>query len=331
MKFNRLFIFLALIVIGAYANATTIKIATIAPDGSSWMSSMKKVAETVRKKTNNRVKFRFYPGGIMGSDASVMRKIRVGQLQGGAIASGSLKNLTQSMQIYGIPFTFDSEDEVMAMRKKYDVVMRNELKKVGFELLGVASGGFAYLMSEKPIKNLEDVRKQKAWLPDDDIVAQKIFSEAGINPILLPVSDVYTSLQTGLINTVAINATSAIVLQWYSKLNYAIDLPLTMLTGIFVIDSRTMKKLAPKDREILINEFRVAFEKVDAQNRKDEKDARKALEAGGIKFSKIDVATVKAFKEYTSKTLKNTQVKYPKKLYQQLLQDLQVYRQTKAK
>lgn len=331
MKFNKLFVLLALIATGAYANATTIKIATLAPDGSSWMNSMQDVAETVRKKTNNRIKFRFYPGGIMGSDASVMRKIRVGQLQGGAISAGTLKNLTASVQIYGIPFTFNSEDEVMAMRKKYDQIMRIELKKAGFELLGIASGGFAYLMSEKPVKNLVDVRKQKAWLPDDDSIAQEIFAEAGINPILLPVSDVYTSLQTGLINTVAINATSAIVLQWYSKLNYVIDLPLTMLTGIFIIDSRTMKKLAPKDRKILLDEFNSAFKKVDIQNQKDEKEARKALEAGGIKFLKVDDATVKNFKSYTTNTLKNTKAKYPKKLYQEMLQDLQVYRQNKAK
>lgn len=326
MKINRLIIFLTLILTGAYANATTIKIASLAPDGSSWMNSMKAAADAVKKKTNNRVNFRFYPGGIMGSDASVLRKIRVGQLHGGAISAGTLKDLTQSMQIYGIPFTFESEAEVEAMRPKYDAIMKKELHKAGFELLGVSSGGFAYLMSEKPIKSIEDVRKQKSWLPDDDYMSQGVFEEAGINPVLLPVSDVYTSLQTGLINTVAINPSSAIILQWYSKLNYAVDLPLVMLTGIFVIDSRLMKKLAPKDREIVETEFTNVFKKIDAQNRHDEVEARKALEAGGIKFLPVDAKIIAEFKQFSKNTLKKMPTKYPKKLYEELLQDLQAYR-----
>lgn len=331
MKIKKLFVFLALIATGAYANATTIKIASLAPDGSGWMNSMKEASVSIKKKTDNRVNFRFYPGGIMGSDASVIRKIRVGQLHGGAIAAGALKNLATSVQIYAVPFTFNSDAEVMHLRAKYDAVMKKELKNKGFDLLGVSSGGFAYLMSANPIKNIEDIRKQKSWLPDDDFLAQEIFKIAGINPMLLPVSDVYTSLQTGLINTVAINPSSSIILQWYSKLNYAVDLPLTMLTGIFVIDSKVMKKLSPKDRQIVADEFGKIFKKIDAQNLKDEKAARKALEAGGMKFVSIDEQTVKDFKKYTKDALAKLQSsEYPKKLYKQLLQDLKEFRKTKA-
>ncbi|MCU7941035.1 MAG: TRAP transporter substrate-binding protein DctP [gamma proteobacterium symbiont of Bathyaustriella thionipta] len=70
--------------------AKTFKIATLSPDGSDWMQKMRSGAKEIKQKTNGRVKFKFYPGGVMGDDQAVLRKIRIGQLHGGALGGGSL-------------------------------------------------------------------------------------------------------------------------------------------------------------------------------------------------------------------------------------------------
>ena len=84
----------------AAAQATTFKIATIAPDGTTWMKEMHNGADIIKQRTGGRVQFRFFPGGVMGNDKSVLRKIRVGQLQGGAVTAGGLMDIAPNTQIY---------------------------------------------------------------------------------------------------------------------------------------------------------------------------------------------------------------------------------------
>ena len=90
--------------------AVDLKIATLVPDGTLWMKEMRKGADEVTQRTGGRVNFRFYPGGSMGNDRSVLRKIRAGQLQGGALTGGSLSDIEPNMQLYSLPFLFRSNE-----------------------------------------------------------------------------------------------------------------------------------------------------------------------------------------------------------------------------
>src|SRR5512139_2770804 len=126
------------------AQAVVFKIATIAPDGTHWMEEMRKGADEIEKQTQGRVQFRFYPGGVMGDDNTVLRKIRIGQLQGGAITGGGLSEIYPDTQIYSIPFTFSSYAEVDYVRKRVDPLLIAGLKEKGFISFGISEGGFAY-------------------------------------------------------------------------------------------------------------------------------------------------------------------------------------------
>ncbi|MBW2100225.1 MAG: TRAP transporter substrate-binding protein DctP, partial [Deltaproteobacteria bacterium] len=88
----RSFVVVFFLLLSCPAHAVVFKIATLSPDGSFWMQKMREGAEEVAQKTNNRVRFKFYPGGVMGDDKVVLRKIRIGQLHGGAVVSGSLSD-----------------------------------------------------------------------------------------------------------------------------------------------------------------------------------------------------------------------------------------------
>ncbi|MCW8800452.1 MAG: TRAP transporter substrate-binding protein DctP, partial [Desulfobacter sp.] len=117
----KLFSFMLIITVFAVsAEAVTIKIATLSPEGSIWMETMRKGANQVAKATDNRVKFKFYPGGVMGNDKTVLRKIRINQLQGGALMGGSLSSFFPGNQIYAQPMKFKSQDEVDYVRQHMD-------------------------------------------------------------------------------------------------------------------------------------------------------------------------------------------------------------------
>lgn len=181
-------------------SALTLKIATTSPEGTSWMVKMRAGAKKIATLTNNRVKFKFYPGGVMGNDQSVLRKIRIGQLHGGAVTNGSFSKLYPDAQLYGLPFLFNSAEEVNYIREKMDNDFIKGLDKKGYVTFGFAEGGFAYLMSNKPLRNVDDLQQQKVWIPAGDIIGKTVFETAEVSPIPLPIADVMTSLQTGLID-----------------------------------------------------------------------------------------------------------------------------------
>ncbi|MET0052297.1 MAG: TRAP transporter substrate-binding protein DctP, partial [Candidatus Thiodiazotropha sp.] len=143
---------------GACQAKTVLKIATLAPDGSSWMKEMRAAAESIEAQTQGRVSIRFYPGGVMGNDNSVLRKIRMGQLQGGAITGGGLSAINPDTQTLSLPFQFRNLDEVDAVRKVMDQQIIDALNGSGYICFGLSEGGFAYLFSNSPVETTEDKR-----------------------------------------------------------------------------------------------------------------------------------------------------------------------------
>jgi TRAP-type C4-dicarboxylate transport system substrate-binding protein len=280
---NRVPLALALMFAVAFpAAATTIKIATVAPDGTAWMREMRAAGDAVKKATDGRVEIKYYPGGVMGDDATVLRKIKIGQLQGGAFTGGEATVITPDAQVYSLPFMFRNQDEIDKLRAKLDPLLKQDFDTAGFDLLGVSGAGFAYLMSTRDIKTRDDLRAAKVWVPQGDKAAEVTFKVAGVTPISLPLSDVYTSLQTGLIDTAANTPSGAIAFQWHTKVKHMVDLPLSYVVGEVVIDKKVTDALSAADRKALEDAFAAGFVRLEKANRDDNASAREALKQQGI-------------------------------------------------
>ncbi|GMR07771.1 MAG: TRAP transporter substrate-binding protein [Gammaproteobacteria bacterium] len=263
----------------------TFKIATIVPDGTRWMKEMRQAADVIRQRTQGRIKFRFYPGGVMGNNSSVLRKIRIGQLHGGVLTSGGLSEIYPDSQIYNMPFVFNSYDEVDYVRARMDKLIIIGLKKKGFISFGLSESGFAYLMSNSPLQCIEDLKRQKVWAPQGDRISRTAFESLGVSPVSLPLTDVLTGLQTGLINTVASPPIGAIALQWHTRVKYLADIPLLYLYGTLVVKREAFERLSPEDQKIVQDIMGKTFRNINKQNRKDNQGARQALRNQGIKFT----------------------------------------------
>ncbi len=279
---NRKLVFLASFLIASLAQATTIKIATVAPDGTAWMHEMRASAESIKKRTDGRVEIKYYPGGVMGDEPTVLRKIKIGQLQGGAFTGGELSQVNKDAQIYSLPFLFHSQDEVDHVRAALDAKLKASFNKVGFEAVAICGGGFAYVMSVQDIKTKEQLKAAKVWVPQGDHIAEIGFTAAGVTPIPLPLADVYTSLQTGLIDTVANTPAGAIAFQWHTKLKHMIDVPITYIVGTLIVDKKVFETLSLEDQKSVNEEMTAAFARLDALSRNDNLSAREALRKQGI-------------------------------------------------
>lgn len=272
----------------APALAQDFKIATLLPDGTLWMQEMRKGAEEIQKRTEGRVVFKFYPGGSMGSDRVVLRKVRAGQLHGGMLTGGSLAEIHSDTQIYSLPFLFRSYEEVDYVRSRMDKTVAQSLLDRGFVTFGFSHGGFAYIMSNTPLKRVDDLKSEKVWIPEGDDLSRALFENLGVSPIPLPLTDMLTGLQTGLITTVASSAIGAIALQWHTKVRYITDVPTLYLYGLLAIDKRAYSRMSSADQNVVRDVMERIYLDLNRQNRLDDQAAHQALRKQGIKF--VDMA-----------------------------------------
>jgi TRAP-type C4-dicarboxylate transport system substrate-binding protein len=264
--------------------AQEFKVATLAPDGSYPMQEFRKAAEAIKARTEGRVVFKFYPGGTMGNDKTVLRKVRFNQLQGAALTGGGLAEVYPQDQIYNLPFLFKSFEEVDHIRKRIDPVLIQALADRGFVSFGLIEGGFAHMMSAKPIRGTSDLRGLKVWAPEGDPISRTVFEQLGVSPIPLPLTDVLTGLQTGLIDTVGTSPYGAITLQWFTRIKYVTDVPLLYFYGTLVVDKKVFDRLAPADQAVVREVMGAAVSRIDRKSRADNQDARGKLQKQGVQF-----------------------------------------------
>ena len=271
---------------GLNVGAATLKLASIAPEGSIWMTEMRKGAEEIKKRTDGRVLLKFYGGGVMGNEKSVLRKIRIGQLQGGAFTATGLSEVSPDLRLYGLPMIFRSFEEVDYVRSRMDRKLLAGLEKDGFVSFGFGEGGFALLMSNNPIRSLEDLKGKKVWIPRDDMVSEVGMRVLGLSPITLPITDVLTGLQTGLLDIVAISPIGAIAFQWHVKVRYVTDTPLAYLFATLVVDKRAFDQLNPADQAVMREVMGGIYDYFNHQSRKDNQEAFAALINHGLQSVK---------------------------------------------
>jgi TRAP-type C4-dicarboxylate transport system substrate-binding protein len=283
-----LIIFSLLLISNFPAQALTIKIATLSPDGSVWMETMRAGAKEIKQKTEGRVIFKFYPGGVMGDDKNVLRKIRFKQLQGAAVSNAGLTGIYPDIQLYNLVLKFKSLEQVDFVRQHMDKQLMAGLENKGFVSFGFAEMGLAYIMSTSAVKSIADLRGQKVWAPSNNNIAIQAFKACSVSPIPLALRDVLMGLQTGMINTIAGTPTGALALQWHTKIKYVTDLPLSYIFGVFIIDQKAFKKISDVDQKIVRAVMEQVALKIDRQSRQDNINAIKALQSQGIEILQVD-------------------------------------------
>ena len=262
--------------------AATLKIATVTPENSQWMKDMRAGAKEIKERTEGRVQIKYYGGGIMGNDQKVLSRIRIGALQGGAFTPTALAGQYSNLNLYGLPMVFDSEEEAAFARSRLDVRLSAGLEEAGFVNFGFAAGGFAILMSNTPVDSLDDLKGKKVWIPEGDDISRRAMEAMSLSPVTLPLTDVLTGLQTGLIDIVAMSPIGALVLQWHTKVKYITELPLVYTLGFMAVDKKAFGKLSEDDQAIVRDVMGRTYKNFDKSNLIDNRGARDALINTGI-------------------------------------------------
>ena len=312
--------------------ATDLKLATVAPEGSGWMKDLRAAGVQVRDRTGGRVNIKFYGGGIQGDDRKVLRKIRIGQLQGGLFTSNGLGERYPDILIYGLPMLFNSQDEVDYVRQKMDAKLAAGLEKAGFVSYGFAGGGFAYFMTGKPVTGLSDLRGQKIWVPEGDQTSFVAMQALHLSPVVLPITDVLTGLQTGLLDIVATPPVGAVILQWYTKTKFVTKQPLSYTLGVLAIDRGALQAVSAADQAVLREVMSGLYSRLDAENRIDNTKAEQALKANGLQFVAPNATEIPEWRAAISAAMDEMAAKgaFSAELLAEVRRHLQDYRKSRS-
>ncbi len=286
---KKLLLTLLVLAFSVPVHAATLKIATVTPENSQWMKDMRASAKEIKERTEGRVQIKYYGGGVMGNDKKVLSRIRLGSLQGGAFTPSALASQYSDLNLYGLPMVFDSEEEAAYARSRLDSKLARGLEDAGYVNFGFAAGGFAILMSNTPIDNLGDLKGKKVWIPEGDDISRRSMEALQLSPVSLPLTDVLTGLQTGLIDIVAMSPIGALVLQWHTKVKYVTELPLVYTLGFMAVDKRAFDKLSNEDQAIVREVMGRTYENFDKQNLIDNRGALDALLNTGIESVPFDI------------------------------------------
>ena len=253
------------------------KVASLAPDGSVWAKRFRDFTREVEEKSNGEIGFKIYAGGVMGDDRAMYRKMRVGQLNGGGFTMTGISEVVPDFRVLGIPFLFNSYDEVDRIKEKLLPRFEKEFDRQDLVLMALSEVGFIYTMSSFPITTLAELKQSKPWAPEGDPVSKVLLETVGVTPIPLTIPDVLTSLQTGLINTAFNSFYGSIVMQWFTKISYITDIPFVYAYGAFILDKKTFSRLPPHYAEMMKSAAQSHFAKLLVDTRKSNEEALQVL------------------------------------------------------
>ncbi len=279
----------------ASAQNVVLKLGTLAPEGTNWVKAFRQINQEMEQKTNKQVTLRVFPGGILGDEEDMLRKVKVGQIQGALLTGGGLGLIFKDIKILAIPFLFQNYREVDALLGKMEGFFQKGFQDNGFKSLGWAEQGFIYVFSKEPIKKVADIRRGKVWIWEDTAMGKAVFEELGINPIPLSIPDILMALQTGMLDTIYSSPLAAISMQWFTKVSWMTDMPLAYSAGAVVFQKSALEKIPVSQRGIVEEIFQRNLAPLKEITRQENEKAIQVLAGKGIKRVTPSPGDVKEF------------------------------------
>jgi TRAP-type C4-dicarboxylate transport system substrate-binding protein len=303
-----------------------LKVASLAPEGSSWAKAFERMARKIEKKTDGAVELEIYPGGIMGDEPAMVRKMRTGQLDGAALTNVGLGKIEPKVLTLQLPLLFKSWDEVDYVREEMDDTFSSMLEDNGFTLLSWGDVGFNYLFSSEPVRVPSDIQSQKAWVWESDPIMRAVMDVADVNAVPLKVTDVLPSLSTGVIDAFTNSPYGAVSLQWYSRADYVTNMKLNVIVGGIVMSTDSLEELSDEHRKVVREVAAEGGEELLDQIREDNRKAIGTIQEAGVE--NVEPKKMEKWQELADET--KAELKgdlYPASLIETIEKHLEDYRE----
>ena len=262
--------------------AVTLRIASLAPAGSSWMKVLNAWKSTLEKETQGKLKLRFYPGGSQGDERDFVRKMRVGQLDGGVVTMTGMSMLVRPMVILVLPDFLDTYEKLDRVRERMAAEFEKMFVDEGFLMVAWGDAGKTRLFSKQKIEKPSDIKAMRPWMWKDDLVFIEFYDVIGANGVRLGVPEVYPGLQTKMVDVVTSSALTAVALQWYTRVSYMTGHNSAIIAGGMVMRKEKIDSLPPDLKKAFLRTAKRVEVLLNKSIRRDDQKAYEVVIKKGI-------------------------------------------------
>lgn len=279
--------FLGVPLLSGADSPVTLKLAAPSPERSAWGKGLNDIAARVEEQTDGRVRLKVYHGGVQGDERTVLRKLRVDQLQGAAFLNHGMTQICPDSLTMKLPLLFRATPEVDFVLDKIAPLLGAQAHDNGFKLVGFPYLGFSSLFTKERVADMEGLRKSRPWLVEDDPMVREFYSALRITPESMGLTDVLPALQSGLVGAVFAPPAGLIALQWHPHVRFQLDLAINHGVGIIAISDKGWERVAETDRPVVERSF---VEGVAAMNRAVGEQNKESLAV--IRDTGIELVTI---------------------------------------
>lgn len=268
--------------------AIRINLGTVVPKDSVWHEVLVRMKQDWVEISGGGIDLRTYPGGSLGEDTEMLRKVRVGQLQAVAVTSVGFSRIDQGTEALHIPLLFRSYDELDYVRDKMAPKFEARLRDKGFVVLNWSDGGWAQFFTKRPAKSTDDIRGMKLWTSIGDPKTEQLYHDFNMRPTPLPMTEMLTSLQTGLIEAIAVPPLFAMLDGSFQRAPYMTDILWAPVIGGVVISVEAWERIPADIRPRLLEASRKAGEAARNRIRRLGDDSIEQMKRRGLTVVPVD-------------------------------------------
>jgi TRAP-type C4-dicarboxylate transport system substrate-binding protein len=266
----------------------TIKLGTLAPQGSTWHDILKDLAQRWDQASSGQVKLRIYAGGAQGSEGEMVRKLGIGQLQGAAISNIGMHDVVPEPQVVSVPFLFEDSAQMECAFAKLRPRLEAALERRGLLALQWSRIGAIHLFCDRARRTPAEAGDAKVWAWEGDPNSVAAYRAAGLHPVVLSATDIMPSLQTGMIDCVPNVPLYVLTTRLFDKANYMMDVPWSHTIGATVVRKEIWERIPAELRPKLLAIAVELGKKVDEEVRRLNTDAIQAMQKQGLNVVKVD-------------------------------------------
>ncbi len=305
----------------------TIKIGSLAPEGSPWDNALKKMAADWGRISGGRIQMRIYPGGVAGDEQDMVRKMRIRQLDAAAITGIGMTVIIPDFLAVQLPLLLQTDAELDYVLERMKPLYERQLEEKGFKLIMWTMAGWAHIFSRQPVVYPDDLKKQKLHVQPDQPEEMQAWKSAGFRVVPVPSTEVLTALQSGMLDAFALTALTGAALQWFAlapnmtSMNWA-----PMLAGIVISESawrRIPEELHPR----LMEAAAVVERSLKEETARLEEEATAVMKQYGLKIHQTPPDALRQWEAVVEKGFDfMVGRKIDRDVYEQLEQHLEQFR-----
>jgi len=310
------------------ASEVKVRLGTLAPKGSSYAKHLQVMGEKWRKAPGGGAALTIYTDGTMGSEADMVRRMRLGQLQAAMVTTSGLSEIEPGVAgLQSMPKVYRTLEEVDYITTKMEPMLEKRLNDKGFVVLFWSDTGFVHFFSKQSVANPDDFKKAKLFVAAGRPAELAIYRFVGCNPVPLEVADVLPSLQTGLIDCVAMPPTIALALQVDAVAPHMLDMNWVPLVGAAIIAKKTWDTISPEAQAEMRKAAVEAGKQLKADGRRENVESIAAMQKRGLKVDMLTPELDTQWNQEVEKVLSKIRgIAVPIDIYDEVTNQLKAFR-----